>query len=87
MHKIALAAAAAAAAAILIQPALAADSVTSTVTAIDAKARVLTLSDRTLMSVGKDVNIDAVKPGMKVVVFAKLDEDGYAPATAVAPAQ
>lgn len=85
MRKIAFAAAAAAA--LLIQPAVAADSVTSTVTAVDTTARVLTLSDRTLMAVGKDVSLDAVKPGTKVVVFAKLDEDGYAPATAVTLAE
>lgn len=75
---------AAALAVLVVQPVLAADSVTSTVTSIDSKARVLTLADRTLMTLGKDVDIDAVKPGMKVIVFAKLDEDGYAPATAVA---
>ena len=83
MRKIAIAAAFAA---LAVQPALAADSVTSTVATIDTKSRVIGLADRTMMSVGKDVNLDAVKPGMKVVVYAKLDEDGYAPATAIAPA-
>jgi hypothetical protein len=69
-----------------VTPAFAADSVTSTVTSVDTKARVLTLADRTLMTVGQDVDLTTVRPGTKVVVFAKLDEDGYSPATAVAPA-
>ena len=82
MRKIAFAALAA----LLVTPAFAADSVTSTVTAVDSKTRVVTLADRTLMTVGSDVDLNAVKPGMKVIVFAKLDEDGYSPATAVKPA-
>lgn len=82
MRKIAVAAVAAS---LLAQPVLAADSVTSTVAAVDAKQRVLALADRTLMAVGQDVDLGAVKPGMKVIVFAKLDEDGYAPATAITP--
>ncbi len=85
MHRIALAAAAAAA--LFVQPAVAADTVTSTVTAVDTRNRVIALSDRTLMLVGQEVDLAAVKPGMKVVIFAKLDEDGYAPATAVTPAR
>lgn len=82
MRKIALAAFAA----FFVTPAFAADSVTSTVAAVDTRSRVLTLADRTMMTVGTDVDLNAVKPGMKVVVFAKLDEDGYSPATAVRPA-
>lgn len=71
---------------VFVQPALAADSVTSTVASIDTKERVLTLTDRTLMTVSKDVDLDAVLSGMKVVVFARLDEEGYMPATAATPA-
>ena len=82
MLKTALLAALATAVAV---PALAADSVTSTVAAVDSTNRALVLSDRTLMIVGTEVDLEAVKPGMKVVVFAKLDEDGYAPATEIAP--
>lgn len=80
MQKIALAATVAA---LIASPALAADYVSSTIASVDTRNRAVTLTDRTIMTVGKDVDLEAVKPGTKVRVFAKLDEDGYAPATAI----
>lgn len=83
MHKTALAAIVAA---LLAAPAFAADSVTSTVVSVDAKHRTVVLADRSIMAVGKDVNLDAVTTGTKVVLATRVDEDGYAPASAITPA-
>ncbi len=83
MRKIALLAAVAAA---VSGPALA-EAVYSTVASVDAKRNVIILGDRTVMTVAKDVDISKLMPGSKVIISAKLDEDGYAPATAVTAAQ
>ena len=82
MHKFVLAAVAAA---FLVVPAVASDSLTSTVVNVDLTRNTLTLSDKTVMIVAKEVDLSAIKPGMKVAIAAVGDEDGFRPATAVTP--
>jgi len=82
MKTLALAAAIAAA---LSTSAGASDALVATVTTVDAKHNALVMGDKTVMLIGKDVDISAIKPGMKVAIAARIDEDGYSPATAVTP--
>jgi len=84
MHKFVLAAVAAA---FLATPAVASETLTSTVISVDVKRNTLTLSDKTIMIVAKDVDLTAIKPGMKVAISAAGDEDGFSPATAVRPVE
>ena len=84
MRKIAFAAVAAAIACSAFAPAFAA-GLTSRVVAVDTQKRTLVLGDKTIMIVGKDVDLSTVKPGMTVAITATVDEDGYAPATAITP--
>ena len=76
----------AAVAATISGPALA-EAVYSSVGAVDAKRHVIVLSDKTVMTVSQEVDLATLHPGAKVIVSAKLDEDGYAPATAVTPTE
>ena len=82
MRKIGLIAAAAV---LFVTPALA-GSVTATVAAVDTKHRAVILDDKTIMLVADEVDLAAVKVGMKVTVEANVDEDGYSRATAITPA-
>ena len=84
MKKIMLSATAAA---LLATPALSAEALRSTITAIDISKRTVTLSDKTIMIVGKDVDLSTVKPGTKVAITARMDEDGFSPITAITPVQ
>lgn len=78
---------AAVAAALLAYPANAADLITSTIAMVDAKRHTVTLTDKTIIEVAKDVDLSQVKPGMKVAIAAYGDEDGFEPATAITPVQ
>ena len=84
MHKFVLAAVAAT---FLAAPAVASETLTSTVTHVDAKRHTLTLADKSIMIVAKDVDLAAIKPGMKVAIAAAGDEDGFEPATSVKQVQ
>ncbi|HSF95532.1 MAG TPA: hypothetical protein VLA52_10955 [Thermohalobaculum sp.] len=84
MRKIAIAAVAAALTCSVVAPAFAA-GLTSRVVTIDDAKRTLVLADKTVMIIGKDVELGAVKPGMTVAITANMDEDGYSPATAITP--
>lgn len=84
MRKIALMAAAAAIAFSVVVPAFA-KTVTSTIAAIDTKHRAVILEDKTVMLVDDSVDLSAISVGMKVVVDAVVDEDGYSRATAISP--
>jgi len=78
---------AAAVAALFANPVLAAETLRSTVTAIDTNKRIVVLSDKTVMIVGKDVDLTAIKPGTKVAITARMDEDGFSPITVITPVQ
>ena len=86
MRKLAALAVAAALACSAIVPAFAADTVTSTIAAIDTKHRAIILEDKTVMLVADEVDLATISVGMKVSVEAVVDEDGYARATAITPA-
>ena len=84
MRKLALLAAAAA----LVSVNLAsAGTVTARIVKVDPAKRTITLDDKTIMIVGKDVDMTAVQPGQKVIVTANEDDNGFAPATAITPVQ
>lgn len=72
-----------AAVAALLATAAQADSVSSTISSIDAQNRILHLSDRTSMVMGDAVDMAGLVPGMQVEIFATVDEDGFSPATSV----
>ena len=83
MRKIALLAAVAALTAL---PALA-GTVTARVVVVDPHAHTLTLDDKTVMIIAPDVDMTQVKPGQKVIVTAEEDDNGFSPATKIAPAE
>jgi len=84
MRKLALLAAAAA----LVSVNLAsAGTVTARIVEVDPAKRTITLDDKTIMIIGKDVDLTAVTPGQKVIVTANEDDNGFAPATKITPVQ
>ena len=77
---------AAAAAVLACTPALA-GSVTGNVVSVDTAARTVTLGDQTVMIIAPEVDLSGVKPGQKVTIIAKEDDNGFSPATAINPVQ
>lgn len=66
MRKFATMAIAAALACSALAPALAGDTVASTIVAIDTKHRAVILDDKTVMLVAHEVDLGAISVGMKV---------------------
>lgn len=62
-----------------------ADTVTSRIVKVDADKRVITLADKTIMVVGKDVDLSTVPTGQPVTLSTSIDENGFTPISSIKP--